>query len=166
MNPWENEPDNKQWEAHGYRCEIKRVKSSGHLCGYVTIPDSHPWFGLSFGDDVTPISEPDMEHCSVIGAFCHALKDENEKTPGMVGMDIAIAVHGGITFGENPGYGWTLGFDCAHDRDLCPVRDAWFAERGFGSDAGTSIYRDIDYVTRETESLAAQLKQVAERGTR
>lgn len=163
--PWETEGDSKEWEAHGYRCSIKRVKRSGHLCGYVTIPDSHPWFGLTFSDNVTPIADPDMDHGSIISAFCHALSDD--KPEGMRNMDLAISVHGGVTYGDNDGYGWTIGFDCAHSGDYCPVSAAWFADQGLGDRRGLNeTYRDMDYVTRETESLAAQLKQVAERGTR
>jgi hypothetical protein len=164
VKTWETEPSNKQWEAHGYKCEVKRVAHSGHLCGYVTIPDSHPWFGISYRDNVTPIANPDMDHCSVLGAFCFALQDEDEKTPGMITMDCAIAVHGGITYGDNVGYGWTLGFDCAHSGDLCPVTEAYFADKGLAR--GGDTYRDMDYVTRETEALAEQLRKVEERGTR
>ena len=39
---WLTEPDNLQLEANGYQCEIKRVPSLLHLCGYVTVPTTHP----------------------------------------------------------------------------------------------------------------------------
>jgi hypothetical protein len=163
--PWETEPDSKEWVSSGYRCSIKRVKRSGHLCGYVTIPDSHPWFGLTFNDDVTPISDPDMDHGSIISAFCHALREDGAN--GMRNMDLAISVHGGVTYGENEGYGWTIGFDCAHSGDHCPASEAWFVKRGFPDGLGRGdVYRDMDYVTAETCRLAAQLKLVEERGTR
>lgn len=43
--PWLDEPDACKWIAYGYPCEVLRELESGHLCGYVTVPDGHPWFG-------------------------------------------------------------------------------------------------------------------------
>lgn len=165
--PWLTEGDNKVWESSGYRCEIKRVPSSGHLCGYVTIPKSHPWFGLSFNDDVTPIAELMLDECNAISAFCHALRDDKPEN-GRCKMDLAIRVHGGVTYGKpaDSDEGWTIGFDCAHSGDYCPVSAAWFATRGLDRSGLKEIYRDMDYVTAETCRLAAQLRMVEDRGMR
>ena len=38
----------KKWEAHGFLCAISR--GSLCLCGYVCIPDSHPWAGRDLED--------------------------------------------------------------------------------------------------------------------
>ncbi len=46
--PWNDEPDYAKWEAHGVICEIKRNLSMGNLCGYVTVPEGHPWFGQDY----------------------------------------------------------------------------------------------------------------------
>jgi hypothetical protein len=43
--PWDNEPDHVEFEAHGFKCEIRRADYAGHLCGYVVIPEGHPWHG-------------------------------------------------------------------------------------------------------------------------
>lgn len=48
--PWSNEADNETWQAHGFTCEIKRNEAMGHLCGYVHIPEEHPWCGESYDD--------------------------------------------------------------------------------------------------------------------
>ena len=53
---------------------------------------------------------------------------------------------------------WWFGFDCAHAGDICPSID-------YTSTAGTrflgdSIYRDVAYVTKECEQLAAQLQEL------
>ncbi len=42
--PWETEPDREEWASpNGYSCLILRVDWSGALCGYVTLPEGHPW---------------------------------------------------------------------------------------------------------------------------
>jgi hypothetical protein len=48
--PWNNEADNETWQAHGFTCEIKRTEPMGHLCGYVHIPEEHPWYAESYDD--------------------------------------------------------------------------------------------------------------------
>ena len=77
-------------------------------------------------------------------------------------MDIDYDVHGGLTYGDgdlyhqdNPDGLWWFGFDCAHLGDLTP---------GFGSSVftGTRVYRDVNYVKRETEELAAQFAKTQE----
>jgi hypothetical protein len=66
--PWQDEPDTKVWEGpHGLKCVILR-NSLGNLCGYVELPEGHPWrdgrdyapadvhggvtFNGTFGDDL------------------------------------------------------------------------------------------------------------------
>lgn len=45
---WLTEPESKTFESYGYKCEIKRHPSLGHLCGYVYIPKSHPLWGKGY----------------------------------------------------------------------------------------------------------------------
>lgn len=99
----------------------------GHLCGYVGVPPEHPEY------------DEDSDH------------DD-------------LYVHGGITYAEHcqgaichvPAPGepddvlW-LGFDCGHSGDISPRLAA------LGSSWPDDIYRDIEYVRRETERLAEQL---------
>jgi hypothetical protein len=48
--PWQDEPDTLMWMDRGYACEIMRSGSIGHLCGYVTVPITHPWHGVFYDD--------------------------------------------------------------------------------------------------------------------
>lgn len=132
--PWENEPDKRQWldPATGLPCLIVRGPV-GALCGYVGVPRSHPAY------------EKDYD-------------------------DVDVDVHGGLTFASKCSHGseergvchkvddgddddvWWLGFDCAHYGDLRP---------SYEIPGGDREYRSIEYVTREVEGLALQLRDYA-----
>ena len=47
--PWQDEPDKEQFadEVTGYACLIKR-NPAGALCGYVGVPEGHPWHGSGY----------------------------------------------------------------------------------------------------------------------
>ena len=67
--------------------------------------------------------------------------------------DINIQAHGGINYCRYDGNeNWVIGFDCAHHGDLTPYfllnEDSIFGLRG--------IYRDMQYVKSECESMAEQ----------
>lgn len=152
--PWHSEPDKRQWadEATGLPCLIVRGPH-GALCGYVGVPESHPWFGLSYShyDGGAP------QQC-----------DAYEGSPENV-----ITVHGGLTFSDfcadgEPEHGichrpdegepdrvWWFGFDCAHSGDYSPKYDREFGWAG-------DVYRDQAYVEAECASLAQQLVTVAD----
>lgn len=49
--PWDVEPDQASFVHAGLSCEIRRHHWSGHLCGYVHIPEGHPWRGIDSCDD-------------------------------------------------------------------------------------------------------------------
>lgn len=76
-----------------------------------------------------------------------------------------LFVHGGLTYsshGEEPllpldNEGWWFGFDCAHAGDLLPLCS--FIPDHL-EDHGT--YKDIDFVKKECEKLASQLKEMAD----
>lgn len=76
--PWNDEPDYAKWEAHGVTCEIKRVPSMGHLCGYVTVPEGHPWFEQDY----------DYIEADVHGGLTYGSKSSDGYT---VGFDCAHA---------------------------------------------------------------------------
>lgn len=44
---WESEPDSLDFEHRGIACAIRRMRGTGHLCGYVSLPDDHIWRGCS-----------------------------------------------------------------------------------------------------------------------
>lgn len=50
--PWDNEPTSDQWvdEATGLLCVASREAAMGHWCGYVRVPDGHPWHGVEYDD--------------------------------------------------------------------------------------------------------------------
>lgn len=141
--PWQGEPDKEQWadEGTGYACLIKRNRV-GALCGYVGVPEGHPWHGSGYSPG-----------CS----------DEGELTPALKLLD-GVEVHGGLTYADScqegpegetichvPAPGepeplWWLGFDCAHARDLCP---AYESMRVIGD-----TYRTVAYVKTECARLA------------
>ena len=160
---WDDEPDKAQWvdEATGLDCLIVRGPM-GALCGYVGVPDSHPWHGKGYSECLHDCNEEDH--------YCW------EHSPGS-----AVRVHGGLTFAaachpdeRGEGYGichvaepgrpddvWWFGFDCAHAYDLTPgmiLADRMIGHSGF---SGEDIYRTFGYVQRECADLARQLASVA-----
>ena len=62
---WVNEPDFIEFEYEGFDCQVLRTFAfehtgdmfGGHLCGYVCIPESHPYHGINFFD----LKAPDIE---------------------------------------------------------------------------------------------------------
>jgi hypothetical protein len=44
---WENEPNELNFESHGFKCELRR-NYSGAWCGYVILPMSHPQAGKDY----------------------------------------------------------------------------------------------------------------------
>lgn len=153
--PWQDEPDKAQWvdEATGLDCLIVR-NQSGALCGYVGVPNTHPWHGIGYGQCLTGCDETYCSH-----------------TPGSY-----VEVHGGLTFADacddrpgrpesvgichlplpgRPHDVWWFGFDCNHAWDLAPAyaryREAVWDE----------VYRTQEYVQSECATLAQQLAESA-----
>lgn len=171
---WDNEPDKIQFidEATGLPCLIVRQPNSGHLCGYVGVSKSHPFYGKDYSDDVNCENRNEIKigKQSLISIFCEAIKDDD----GKVRLDTLLDVHGGITFAdkchESPdGHGichlvepgedddiWWFGFDCAHAWDSAPKKKV----DPYAFDFGDSQYRNLTYVKAEIASLAKQLKEI------
>ena len=76
-------------------CSIWKHDSLGHLCGYVGVPKSHPWYGLGYDDIDAEI------HGGL--TFSQHETDREEPYPHDTGQDI-----------------WWVGFDCAHAGDMIP----------------------------------------------
>ena len=87
MNLWELEPD--EWE--GEMVYAVRHPSVGHWCGYLGLPEGHPWHGLDY-DNIEP--SPDV-HGGLTYAANHKPRQESD----------------GL---------WWIGFDCAHGGDYTP----------------------------------------------
>lgn len=84
----------KKFEAHGLECAVLRNGAMGHLCGYVSLPKEHPWYGMRYG------KIEKLDNCPTVhGGITYS---EN-KLPCSDSED-----------------GWWLGFDCAHAGDYVP----------------------------------------------
>lgn len=159
---WETEPDYEFFHEAGLPCVINRGPSDS-LCGYVGIPASHPWHGKEYNAEVKvpkAIAERniDPEQIGYINLLLAALK-ENRIGEGYMDLVLALDVHGGVTYSRKmapntslEGY-WWIGFDCAHAGDLSPKEYA----SGYAADG---VYRNIEYVRSQCQSLARQLSAV------
>ena len=142
--PWQDEPDKEQWpdETTGLACLIKR-NHFGALCGYVGIPEGHPWHGKDY----------DEIGADVHGGLTYA--DSCEEGP----EDRTIC-H--VPAPGEPEPLWWLGFDCHHAWDIAPGMDALQREHGHAPIRfGDMSYRPIGYVKAECASLAAQAAEAA-----
>jgi len=145
--PWDSEPDKVQWvdERTGLDCLAVRQPDMGHWCGYVGVPDGHPWHGKDY-DDV--------------------------RVPNEDGDNGCPDVHGGLTFSDacdeggrichvpqsgRPKNVWWLGFDCAHGGDRHPAH----ARVALPSWVSDGAYRDLAYVEGSCRHLARQAMRAA-----
>lgn len=128
MQPWEEfkrkyPSGGMTYSIDGKYRGIIEINLLDVLCGYVILPENHPYIGLSFYD-----------------VEC----DENP----LYDLD----VHGGITFvGYINGYGYAIGFDCAHAGDYVPS----FNNYKYSLD----VWRDEAFVIDELKRLTAQLRE-------
>lgn len=139
--PWQSEPDKKQWldVATGYPCLIVRQTNLGHLCGYIGVPPSHPWFEKDY-DHVDANVHGGLtfaRHCGDL--ICHEVEEgEDDNT-------------------------WWVGFDAAHCDDRSMLTDthteAFKGIKSFPHDWDT--YKDFAYMENECRSLAQQAKEAA-----
>jgi len=127
--PWDNEPDKAEWRtAAGYHAIALRVHH-GAWCGYVAVPPGHPCHGADYETETTS----DLE--------VHG------------GLTYASACHGNVCHVPAPGEPdnvWWIGFDTAHGGGLSP-------NGAHNAYVGGLVYRTLEYVKAECESLASQL---------
>lgn len=151
ISPWLTEPEREEFEHCGFKCLILRHEHIGHLCGYVGLPESHPWFGVGYNQCFLGCKSEDCTW------------EKHHPSPEKM-----INVHGGLTFsqmgeGKYPeGYRW-FGFDCAHCYDYCPGMDELLTRFGSSYDMG-GVYRDIDYVRNEIKRMAEQMYKYRKSG--
>jgi hypothetical protein len=144
--PWDGEPDKMQWqdEVTGLPCLAKRHPISGHWCGYVGVPPSHPLFGKDYSD-------VDLEGHGGVN-FSDAC-DERPEAEGICHVP-----------GEGePDRAWWFGFDCAHAWDASPAdfQRARDEPNSIWKVCHDQSYKTLAYVRGECQSLAAQLKAVS-----
>lgn len=120
----------------GLRC-LALVGPLGSLCGYVEVPESHPWFGHDQGDD-------DVTELDVHGGITYA-----GPGPPLVGDEWA----------DGPPPDWWFGFDCAHLGDYVPRLRQYRQHFDLRSPFG-EVLRAPEWVGAECTRLAHQLAAV------
>lgn len=140
IKEWESEPNRVEFKHAGLDCLINR-NHSGAWCGYVAVPKGHPWFEKTYSDlyqlGIAPAVHGGLtysEHCQ--GQICHKTESEDEA--------------------------WWLGFDCNHAFDFAPGVSNAFRQFSdlFDGMTGHQVYRNILYVTAETQKLAEQIAEL------
>lgn len=130
-----------KWRHAGLDCMIMPCRD--WLCGYVRVPKRHPWYGKNYDHQVPRPADFDtrtMADCGAIDLLIYAHQEDKTTAP----ICIALAVHGGVTFaGERNGTKWWFGFDLGHAGDA-------------------AIALDRQFVVRECNRLAEQLRAIAD----
>jgi hypothetical protein len=142
--PWQDEPDRVDFEHAGLPCAIIRnLHVTGSLCGYVGVPDSHPWWGKDAHTCVaTPQCPepppPDFEQWAKDGMpvppegsrWRASMQEPTWSCGHTIGS--MVSVHGGITWASTAYFQtksaymdhWWFGFDCGHAGDVSPMMKA------------------------------------------
>ncbi len=143
---WDGEPDKKQWQDidTGLPCLAVRHGTSGHWCGYVGVPEGHPFYGEGY-------EKPSVDvHWGLTYANkCQPHGDEESK---------------GICHIPAPGepdHVWWFGFDCAHSDDHSPSDAKRAEDGGIWRLSYNSQYRTLKFIETECKYLARQLKEAA-----
>jgi hypothetical protein len=160
--PWDDEPDELEWRdaRTGLRCKLRRNSHMGILCGYVGVPPGHSLFGWDYHDDIKlkpEFMQGSLDEVSVFSLFTY---DKEAYENGTIPLDIALKVHGGLTWTEEEGGLWWFGFDCGHAFDLSPGLQALYREHNLDLPDNYETYRDVNYVKQQCTDLAFQLKQL------
>lgn len=146
---WQAEPDKMQFPdaATGLPCLVKRGPT-GALCGYVGVPEGHPWYLVNYNDMEY---YPDVHGGLTFSDLCDPSEDEANAICHVPGP------------GE-PDHVWWLGFDCAHSGDLAPVVNMGLAALTTVTDAITGYrygqgytYKTLAYVQGQCAQLARQI---------
>ena len=166
--PWSAEPDKVSWidPATGLPC-IMRRGTDGALSGYVGVGPDHPLAGV--GEKALPHDPPIVVHGGVNYASPCEERERDEISVCHVRVPRAVPSRSSapiqppfdartmVALAVLPEDLWWFGFSCNQPYDLVPK------DRGvppLGLENGR-IYRDEQYVVRETTNLAAQLHAIA-----
>ncbi len=141
---------------------IDNGKYGKHRCGYVAVPSGHALHGKGYSENVPALADAarnaKMGKKSPILVFTASV-DATEGEQVRWSADVAIDVHGGITFsGEHEGMSvsgtWWFGFDCSHYNDArWDVQDQSIA-------FCEGVVRTFEYVEAECERMAEQLAAI------
>lgn len=166
-------PREHPWHGIGYSECIQTPKCGEDYCGHGPNVEVHG--GLTFADRCTEMDEvawlkmrerrtswekeakthPQGDAARRLADWGAVLDDHAAWTERGQARSICHLPEPG-----EPNDVWWFGFDCAHSGDVSPGYDREL--RGFGT--GHDTYRDLDYVVRQCEQLAAQLKVVPHGG--
>jgi hypothetical protein len=138
----------------GYPIMIVRgLSGTAHLCGYVGVPQSHPFYGLDY-DTAHELGDIDV-HGGLTFANL-ARKNINDRNTFYYGH------------GQPNKKWWWFGFDCAHYHDIAPYYAKHKNQLSFFKSLGVphflndgAVYRNTEFVENEALNLAKQLKGVA-----
>ena len=135
--PWQEEPDEFEFEFEGIPCRMMRNRS-GAWSGYVAVPGGHPWYGRPEAEIQGVRVHGGITYSGPTDIFRHSSKWEDA---------------------------WWIGFDAAHFCDYSPDHEAFMAKilgRPSGmSQMGFVTYKDLAFVRRHVEMLARQSMMVA-----
>lgn len=132
---WDTEPDRVEFRHEGFVCVMKRQENRGHWCGYVGVPEGHPWHGKSY--ESRDWTEPDCHGGVTYGSAC-----DSDPVRGVCHVpDAGEADHL-----------WWIGFDFHHAWDIAPSdSDDVF---------GDQRYRNTAFVESECRKVAEQAAAV------
>ena len=142
-----------------FPCSIYKHDSLGHLCGYIGVPTSHPWYGKDYDEVEADVHggltyfgseklhfRPSRERSDYLREHSLAKDWDDEEYSRLPRWDIEERAE---AFPHNTGLDvWWLGFDCAHLGDSVPG----VSENG--------VLRDEAFVRTELESLTTQAAAV------
>jgi len=153
---WVEEPDKILFKYRNYECVIVRMFAlqyngsmyGGHLCGYVQVPEDHPYFGKDYNDcDI-----------DVHGGLTYSEKDE---------YNYLYLTH----------IGHWIGFDCAHCDDYCPSCEIFkrndpemikitqdfeelYKQMGIESRLFNKTYKNVSFCIEQCKSMVDQLIKI------
>lgn len=142
--PWKHEPDLVRWRDGDFVLVVLRTRL-GSLCGYVGVPERHPWHGLDY--DAVPVDAP--------GGLTFAAEGDEHRAPPSTEEPLTEAEEAQAMLVGSRSW-WYLGFDCAHSFDYVP---------GLGI-GNRDDYREVGYVVTEVTKIldAAKLADRVGRG--
>lgn len=135
--PWDGEADRYEFRRGKFPCLIRRRARFGYWCGYVAVPDGHPWFGRDH-DAISARVHGMLNYsggCNAAAGICH------EVAPG------------------DPELVWWVGFDCGYQADVRPGVLALAAQSidRYGRELPRgAVYRTAEWCKMETAMLADQ----------
>jgi hypothetical protein len=158
------EPPFELFKSSDLYCCIKRTYA-GNFNGYVAVPEGHIFYEKKYSDKVF-VEDPDATvfNGNYIGLLC---ANANEFEVGIMSLDMAINVHGGLTYSDKTCWGiednilgplWWFGFDTMHSGDSKPYQTDIDRKYPFLNDGE---YRTFEYVKQWCISLAQQLNNLS-----